>query len=634
MAGETLIQEPIRTVYKDGTVIISNVRNKHTNETTSYLVVDTWYDGSPMDDTKIDIFGVFTKFNETGEFLREILPNWGEKFLEVDSIQALRSLLPRLQKLIEVDYYKGVKVNGYWGKEDTIRPINYIKASTPLPDDGGSIIEVGAYKYYHLFVGQVDVKYFGAKGDNITDNSTALQNAINIGLSVYVPKGTYRHSSKLTVCNDKNRYGIRFYGDTCLSSILLFSGESGVSVDFEGRGAGYFHSNFKVENIGFYGNRKASEIIFKKHIDLQISGCHFYNFIGKTCYVDVCFQVTFGNNQFRNNPDIVPECLLYLSTNAVTVNNRNYFNTGHVSTGIKIATLSTNNNDCFSVNIVDNVFEGCLFAVANKKGENTSNLYIAENYFELTNPNNTPVFIEEGLHENLSIVNNYCLISTKYSAVIKNVNQRSSIHIRANTLHRPVMIYTTAALPSSKLPLNLPAIDVDYQEAKLVPAGFPDIGWTPPIIVNDGLYLQNLKVTRLKDSTDIRMPNISGRLYKRSVSNTPERLLDIDVPTGGSTSYATALDCEFNVTWRLGPRSATNLSSIHIEKHVMHGIFINSGPMNHKWDSKVLSSATSPISKAEIGISTVEARASVIGTGQLDNPQNEWLVDFKVTSFN
>lgn len=45
---------------------------------------------------------------------------------------------------------------------------------------------------------RVSVKDFGAVGDGVTDDTAAIQNAINAGHTIYIPAGTYRITSTLT----------------------------------------------------------------------------------------------------------------------------------------------------------------------------------------------------------------------------------------------------------------------------------------------------------------------------------------------------------------------------------------------------------------------------------------------------
>lgn len=177
---ETIIkQEPIRTVYTDGTVVISNIRDPRTNEMVSYTVRNTWYDGTPMNDTKVDSFGVFTKYRPTGEYVRKNLPNWGLNLLEVDTVAQLRSLDPYLLHLIKVGYYNGVKLNGYYTKNDTPKPLNYYVSTTSKADDGGSVFALGSVKIEHKF----DIlypEYFGSRGDGISDDTTPMQKVFGL----------------------------------------------------------------------------------------------------------------------------------------------------------------------------------------------------------------------------------------------------------------------------------------------------------------------------------------------------------------------------------------------------------------------------------------------------------------------
>jgi len=66
----------------------------------------------------------------------------------------------------------------------------------------------------------VSVKDFGAVGDGVTDDTAAIQAAINAANTIYVPAGTYKVSASLTA-SDKS---IRIYGDGETISILKYTG--------------------------------------------------------------------------------------------------------------------------------------------------------------------------------------------------------------------------------------------------------------------------------------------------------------------------------------------------------------------------------------------------------------------------
>lgn len=60
-----------------------------------------------------------------------------------------------------------------------------------------------------------DVRAFGAKGDGVTDDTSAIQSAIDSGKSVYCPAGTYYISGQLTLPD-----GIELYGDGRVRTIF------------------------------------------------------------------------------------------------------------------------------------------------------------------------------------------------------------------------------------------------------------------------------------------------------------------------------------------------------------------------------------------------------------------------------
>ncbi|WP_159732675.1 hypothetical protein [Sphingobacterium sp. 18053] len=101
------------------------------------------------------------------------------QFLIKETMDAMRNL-----SATEIDglkgnnpIYAGVKLLGYYEKGDTPSPIIYYLApTTPDPgiDDGGSVIvtTVGSKLVHHFDI--VFPEYFGAKGDGLTDDSTAI----------------------------------------------------------------------------------------------------------------------------------------------------------------------------------------------------------------------------------------------------------------------------------------------------------------------------------------------------------------------------------------------------------------------------------------------------------------------------
>lgn len=177
-------QQVIRTEYADGSVILSNIRNKkgipffRVNDTYTATKVTEWYDGTPMDSGKADGL-VYLQHRTTEEFFQVNLPNFGEGFLEKDNMAQMRTLSSTEMLLLRMGYYKGVNLSGYYAKGDTPAPIHYeVSNDGLLEDDGGSVIEVGSLKLKHDFEQGVNVKYFGAV-ENTGDYSDLFSYIVN-----------------------------------------------------------------------------------------------------------------------------------------------------------------------------------------------------------------------------------------------------------------------------------------------------------------------------------------------------------------------------------------------------------------------------------------------------------------------
>ena len=178
-----MAQRAIIEKYQDGNVIISNLRNNlginvfGYNDTITATLVSQYYDGSAMDDSKVD-GKIYLKLEElpsgaddsmqqyVGKYFLVNLPNRGETFLEKDAIardsstpvgnSVLRELSSTEILLLKMKYYKGVKANGYYKNGDTPESIEYYLSSTSSTDNGGSVIEVGDIKLEYNFTGDIN----------------------------------------------------------------------------------------------------------------------------------------------------------------------------------------------------------------------------------------------------------------------------------------------------------------------------------------------------------------------------------------------------------------------------------------------------------------------------------------------
>ncbi|WP_343563080.1 glycosyl hydrolase family 28-related protein [Sphingobacterium sp.] len=94
--------------------------------------------------------------------------------------------------------YQGVKLLGYYTKGDIPNAVNYYLTNSSDNDNGGNVIVVGDIKLQYALPPSLDVRYFGAKGDGNTDDTDAIQRAINTKATSILfptPQTAYRVST-------------------------------------------------------------------------------------------------------------------------------------------------------------------------------------------------------------------------------------------------------------------------------------------------------------------------------------------------------------------------------------------------------------------------------------------------------
>lgn len=134
--------------------------------------------------------------------------------------------------------------------------------SKALENNGGTIFN-GWVRQYD---GAVNVKWFGAKGDGITDDTVAIQNAINIGKNVHIPNGIYNISNELTI-----PFGVAIIGNGIGLSILNALSSLNYSKSVLKSNS---VNNVIIKNLSILGNTDG--------VNGAGSGVHFKNSSGNT----------------------------------------------------------------------------------------------------------------------------------------------------------------------------------------------------------------------------------------------------------------------------------------------------------------------------------------------------------------
>lgn len=135
-------------------------------------------------------------------------------------------------------------------------------------DNGGTIIATVNAAYELQYEGAVNVKWFGAVGDGVTDDTVAIQAAINNYRSVYLPYGNYLISSPLVISSSYSS----ITGDKKLPQIKVTeTAGTGIKVIANGSVLNEFS---QIKNLKLYydGIPKYEGTLTANHCGIAIDG--------------------------------------------------------------------------------------------------------------------------------------------------------------------------------------------------------------------------------------------------------------------------------------------------------------------------------------------------------------------------
>lgn len=143
----------------------------------------------------------------------------------------------------------------------------------------------------------ISVKGYGAVGDGVTDDTAAIQTAVNTGKAIYFPEGTYKITTQISF----NTIGQKFYGAAMELSIISVSGAIN---GFKYSGSGLIRVFFR--DLSITGNASTLNAIdFSTSTNLYEST--FENLTlycgGKAIYAPLEFNTTFINVHLSSYTD-------------------------------------------------------------------------------------------------------------------------------------------------------------------------------------------------------------------------------------------------------------------------------------------------------------------------------------------
>ena len=185
-----------------------------------------------------------------------------------------------------------INVLGYYEKGDGGGGLFYWDSTSTETDNGGTIIQANGVttgRWKRVYSGAVNVKWFGAKSNNIGDNSSQIQKTIDYvastgGSSVYFPSGFYRIEKSLILDTGIYGNGISIFGDGRNSQI----NQVGINEDAIIFSTTQFLQNSYIKDISILSSDISGNAI---NIKYGCTTCKFENLditvlnINKSCFI-------------------------------------------------------------------------------------------------------------------------------------------------------------------------------------------------------------------------------------------------------------------------------------------------------------------------------------------------------------
>lgn len=293
----------------------------------------------------------------------------------------------------------------------------------------------------------MSIKDFGAMGDGVTDDTAAIQEAVNTASTLYIPAGTYIVSAPISIPISAEIYGCG------LPSMIK------VNADFDGfvftttdNRHVYFH-DFRIYGKDHTVNGIKVNLSYENSIlsNMYIDSCKGTllelgnadgTHLSENCVVSNCTFNATSESGAWNKPivRILNQNELRFHGNRLQFANANRQNAVCLEMiGVRTSTLDSNifygsliegftlvndsNNSCYGDVFINNIFEKTstdtdyAFKIIGNNADNITNLYFAGNY----------IYASSKRKIYLNYVNTAMFAGSQYSLIAENSNNVSNI---------------------------------------------------------------------------------------------------------------------------------------------------------------------------------------------------------------
>lgn len=276
---------PSEALYNDETLagdIIKRV-DKISGDNVNYREVLTWFDGSLMNDAKVDGF-VYKKIGN--KFYQRTFDNLISTSLVKKTMVELRAITETEVLMLKMGVYKSIVLEGYFNHLDTPKSTIYSLSNSNLPDNSGNIIRVGDVVFETPIFDKIPVYLFGVLPSNPPYLNSEQIEKINIPFIPLYFDGSYNFFREYVFA------GNSIYGNNREKTILNFPQSDGI----------VFSRNFSQE----VGSPEYLKYILKKefkNFSIRALGNPFNMLKSNVSFESLAYS-TFENLDIKSNESL------------------------------------------------------------------------------------------------------------------------------------------------------------------------------------------------------------------------------------------------------------------------------------------------------------------------------------------